>query len=130
MPASTLVTGGSGLLGLNILLHEPPLYKFRAVSHTRQLSLPNVQLTEMDLGSLQSIEEGLKINALKVVIHTAGMTNVDACNDDRNAANFINGILPANLAKVCRDLGIKFVHISILVKQRELLFSWMEELMR
>lgn len=112
MPANALVTGGSGLLGLNILLHEPLLYKFRAVSHKRQLCLPNVQLTEMDLGSLQSIEEGLKINVPKVVIHTAGMTNVDGCNADPNAANFINGILPANLAKVCRDLGIKFVHIS------------------
>ena len=59
-----------------------------------------------------SIEETLKINTPKVVIHTAGMTNVDGCDDDPNAANFINGILPANLAKVCHDLGIKFVHIS------------------
>lgn len=112
MPVSAFVTGGSGLLGLNILLHEPPQYKFRALSHNRQLTLPNVQATEMDLASLQSIEEGLKINPPKVVIHTAGMTNVDGCNDDPNAANFVNGILPANLAKVCRDLGIKFVHIS------------------
>lgn len=112
MLASALVTGGSGLLGLNILLHEQPLYKFRTVSHKRQLRLPNVQLTEMDLGSLQSIEEGLKNNVPKVVIHTAGMTNVDGCNADPNAANFINGILPANLAKVCRELGIKLVHIS------------------
>ena len=112
MSANALVTGGSGLLGLNILLHEPQLYKFRALSHKRQLNLPNVQFNEMDLGSLHSIEEGLKINTPKVVIHTAGMTNVDGCNYDPNAANFINGIMPANLAKVCRDLGIKFVHIS------------------
>ena len=109
---TALVTGGSGLLGLNILLHEPQPYKFHSLSHKRQLSLPNVQLIEMDLGSLKSIEEGLKVCTPKVVIHTAGMTNVDGCNDDPNAANFINGILPGNLAKACRDLDIKFVQIS------------------
>jgi dTDP-4-dehydrorhamnose reductase len=112
MPANVLVTGSSGLLGLNILLQELPLYTFLGVSHKRQLSLPDVQLTEIDLGNLQSIEEVLKINAPKVVIHTAGMTDVDSCSQDPNAANFANGILPGNLAKVCRDLGIKFVHIS------------------
>jgi dTDP-4-dehydrorhamnose reductase len=112
MLTDAFVTGGFGLLGLNILLHEPPPYKFRTLIHTKQLNLPNVQLTEMDLGCLHSIEEGLKINTPKVMIHTAGMTNVDGCNNDPDAANFINGILPRNLAKVCCDLGIKFVHIS------------------
>ncbi len=112
MLTNAIVTGGSGLLGLNILLHEPQLYKYHALSHKRQLNLLNVQLIEMDLGSPQSIEKELKTNSPKVVIHTAGMTNVDGCNDDPNAANYINGILPANLAKVCHDLGIKFVHIS------------------
>lgn len=112
MPTNAFLTGGSGLLGVNILLHKTLEFRFSAVSHKRQLSLPNLKLTKMDLGSLKSIEEGLRIYAPKVVIHTAGMTNVDSCNDEPNAANFINGILPANLAKICSDLDIKFVHIS------------------
>ena len=112
MLTNAFVTGGSGLLGLNFLLHEPQQYKFSAHSHKRQPNLPNVQFTKMDLGSLHSIEKELKAYSPEVLIHTAGMTNVDGCNEDPNAANIINGIVPANIAKVCHDLGIKFVHIS------------------
>lgn len=112
MLKNALITGGSGLLGLNILLHEPQLYQFHALSNRRQVNLPNIESRKMDLASLKSIEKGLKICAPKVVIHTAGMTSVDGCSEDPTTANFINGTLPANLAKVCRDLGVKFVHIS------------------
>ena len=112
MMENAVITGGSGLLGLNILLHEPQLYQFHAPSNRRQINLPNIESSKMDLGRFKSIERVLKICAPKVVIHSAGMTSVDGCSEDPTTANFINGTLPANLAKVCGDLGVKFVHIS------------------
>jgi dTDP-4-dehydrorhamnose reductase len=66
----------------------------------------------MDLGSLSSIEAELKLCSPDVLIHAAGMTNVDDCDEYPTKANFINGTLAGNLAKVTHELGIKFVHIS------------------
>ena len=112
MSARAIVTGGTGLLGLSILLQEPRPYDYSSVFHERRLTLPDVSFVKIDLSCIRSIEEALKTIAPNVLIHTAGMTNVDGCNEDPRSANLINGILPANLAKVCYELGIKLVHIS------------------
>jgi len=112
MLSNALITGSSGLLGLNFLLHEPKPYQFHAQINKRRINLPNIQSIKIDLGNLKSIEEALKICSPEVVIHSAGMTNVDGCSEDPETANFVNGTLPSNIAKVCKDLGVKLVHIS------------------
>ena len=106
------ITGGSGLLGLNVLLHSPEQHRFYALENKRQIKLRGIETVKMDLGNLASIEGVLKYCSPQLVVHAAGMTNVDSCNEDPSKANFVNGTLPANLAKVCYELGIKFVHIS------------------
>ena len=65
-----------------------------------------------DLENLKSIEDTLKFFMPKLVVHAAGMTNVDECEKDPSTANLINGVLPGNVAKVSYELGIKFVYIS------------------
>ena len=112
MLPNAFITGGSGLLGLNILLHNPQHFQFHALGNKRQINLPNVQVTGINLADIRAIESCLKTSNAKVVIHSAGMTSVDDCNADPSNANFINGTLPENLAKVCYELGIKFVQIS------------------
>lgn len=112
MQYNAIITGGSGLLGLNILLDEPPMYKFHAVVHQRKLHLDNANFISIDLQNLNSIEEALKLYSPKVVIHAAGMTDVDGCEKDPESAKLINGKLPGNIAHVCSNLDIKFVHIS------------------
>ena len=112
MSSNALITGSSGLLGLNLLLHEPQPYQFYAHINKRRVNLANIQTITIDLGNLKSIEEALKIYSPKVVIHAAGITNVDGCDEDPETANFINGKVPSNIAKVCKDHGVKLVHIS------------------
>lgn len=112
MLPNAFITGGSGLLGLNILLHSSKNYNFYALENKRQIKLPGVKAVKVDLGNLISIKSFLQSNRPQLVIHSAGMTNVDACNLEPDKANFINGVLPGNLSKVCWDLGIKFVLIS------------------
>ena len=106
------ITGGSGLLGLNILLHRPERFNFYALENKRQIKLSGVKTVTVDLGNLTSIERVLKSCSPQLLIHAAGMTNVDNCNEDPLKANFINGTLAVNLAKVCFELGIKFIQIS------------------
>jgi dTDP-4-dehydrorhamnose reductase len=112
MSPRVFVTGGSGLLGLNLVLQKMQSYDFSVLENSRKINLPSVEIVHMDLGSFASIEAELKSSSPDVVIHAAGMTNVDDCDAHPIKANFINGTLAGNLAKVTYELGIKFVHIS------------------
>ena len=100
------------MLGLNILLHRPEYYQFIALENKRRIELPNIKTARTDLENLKSIEDTLKFFMPKLVVHAAGMTNVDECEKDPSKANLINGVLPGNVAKVSYELGIKFVYIS------------------
>ena len=112
MLSRAFITGGSGLFGLNFILQNTSNYNFSALQNNRKISLPNTELVHMRLDNLASIETGLKSHLPDFVIHAAGMTNVDDCEEDPTKANFINGTLAGNLAKISHELGIKFIHIS------------------
>jgi dTDP-4-dehydrorhamnose reductase len=45
-------------------------------------------------------------------VNCAGLTNVDACERDREQAHALNVELPRMLATACADAGAGFVHIS------------------
>ena len=47
-----------------------------------------------------------------MVINAAAYTKVDAAEDDEDLATLINGEAPTEMAKVCAQLGIPFLHIS------------------
>lgn len=112
MLPNAFITGGSGLLGLNILLHRPECYQFTALENKREIKLFNIKTTRTDLTNLKSIEDTLKFCKPKLIWHAAGMTNVDDCEKYPNKANLINGVFPGNVAKVSHELGVKFVYIS------------------
>jgi dTDP-4-dehydrorhamnose reductase len=106
------VTGGSGLFGLNLVLQQFGSFHFGLLQNSRKINLPLIDIIRMDLSSCADIEAGLKSFMPDIVINAAGMTNVDVCDENPSEANFINGVLAGNLAKVSYELGIKFVHIS------------------
>jgi len=106
------ITGASGLLGLNLALQKWQDYKYFLLENDRKINLPLTQNIQMDLSDCSAIEAGLKLFKPEIVIHSAGMTNVDGCEADPSRARFINGLLAGNVAKVSHELGIKFVHIS------------------
>jgi len=112
MSTRAFITGGSGFFGLNFILQNISNYNFSVLQNNRKICLPNIELVHMRLDNLTSIETGLKLHSPDFVIHAAGMTSVDDCEEDPNKANFINGTLAGNLAKITHELGIKFIHIS------------------
>ena len=90
MLSRAFITGGSGLFGLNFILQNTSNYNFYALQNNRKISLPKTELVHMRLDNLASIETGLKSHLPDFVIHAAGMTNVDDCEEDPTKANFIN----------------------------------------
>ena len=112
MYEKAFITGGSGLLGLNFILQNINKIKFTSVNNNRKIPLVNVDSVACKLDNSNSIESALNSCHPDFIIHSAGMTNVEECENHPDKANFINGTIAGNVAKVAYENGIKFIHIS------------------
>jgi len=104
-----LVIGGSGLIGSHVL-RAARQAKYDAVGTFRGHALTGlVQLDCADSAAVVSLLETEKPDA---VIHAAGWTWVDGCEDDPPRAFAENADQPAAFAAQCRRIGRRFVYFS------------------
>lgn len=80
--------------------------------HKQKVVFPGVQTRPIDLGSADSLVRSLEQLAPDVVIHTAGLTNIERCESEPEVAHHVNVTLAANVAKACAISGTKLAHIS------------------
>ena len=97
-----LVTGSEGLLGHVLAERLENIYP-DTVSATRAF------LDITDYFAMTAELERLEPN---VVINTAAFSDVDGCELDPDKAFRANRVGPHNLARACRALGAKLVHVS------------------
>ncbi|MFI3173528.1 MAG: sugar nucleotide-binding protein, partial [Eubacteriales bacterium] len=73
-----------------------------------------VDIEEMDITDLASVETVLKNVAPDAVIHCAAWTAVDAAEDEENKEKVhqVNAVGTDNIAKVCKELNCKMMYIS------------------
>ena len=112
MKTKVLITGGSGLLAVNWALSTRSNYAVTLLLHHKKISLLGV---ETDIASLSSLDECSSILAKHqpdIVIHTAGLTNVEECEANPDLAQEVNVDLAKNIAIACSSQGVKLVHIS------------------
>tara|TARA_B110000902_G_C14275985_1_gene574940 strand:+ start:427 stop:1350 length:924 start_codon:yes stop_codon:yes gene_type:complete len=107
-----LITGGSGLLALNWACFARDTFEVILALHERNARLDKVKSVFMSLDSEESILKVLNETSPDIVIHTAGFTNVDACEQDPELANHVNYELAKNVASACVKANVKMVHIS------------------
>jgi dTDP-4-dehydrorhamnose reductase len=107
-----LITGGSGLLALNWAVTKRDHYSMVLGLHDRQINLSDVRSIPINLNSASSVSEILQRIQPEVVIHTAGLTNVESCEQSPELAREINVTLAGNVAQATKQNGIKLVHIS------------------
>ena len=107
-----LITGGSGLLALNWACCMRDSHEVTLARHSRQIKLSGVDSAVLDLESVATL--GLQLEALRpdLVVHAAGLTNVDLCEREPAAAMHANAELARNVATATRRLAIKLIHIS------------------
>jgi dTDP-4-dehydrorhamnose reductase len=107
-----LITGGSGLLGLNWAVTIRNRFKIYLGLHSREVSLIGTVATPIDISSFDSTLRSFYPLQLDLVIHTVGLTSVEQCEANPSIAFYRNVTLSRNVAKACQRLGVKLVHIS------------------
>ena len=106
-----LVTGASGLLGLNLSLQMAEKHTIVGVDRSKLANTPFdlIKLDLLDLAALPKLLDESKPDAL---IHCAANALVDACELTPDSASTLNAVLPGRLAKLCAERDIQFLHIS------------------
>lgn len=97
-----LVTGVKGQLGFDVV------NELEKRGHTAI----GVDVDEMDITDAEAVEKEMKADDLDAVIHCAAYTAVDAAEDNREICMRVNADGTRNIARVCKELGLKMVYIS------------------
>lgn len=97
-----LVTGANGQLGHDVI-KELEKRKIDYIGTTR---------SDFDITNQAQVEEYIKNQKPKAVIHCAAYTGVDKAEDEMELCYKTNVQATENIAKICRKLNIKMMYIS------------------
>ena len=112
MKPNILITGGSGLLGVNFSIYLRDKYNIFATYNNKLIKINNIKFKKINFLSTDSLIESLKnINPL-FIIHCAALSNVDYCEKNKKIAFQINVKITENISISCIKLKIKLVYIS------------------
>jgi len=104
-----LVIGGSGLIGSHVL-RAARQAKHDAVGTFRGYAQPG--LVHLDCADRAATAALLETEKPDAVIHAAGWTWVDGCEDDPRRAFAENSEQPSAIAAQCQKAGCQFVYFS------------------
>jgi dTDP-4-dehydrorhamnose reductase len=107
-----LVTGVSGMLGLNFSLQAAERYDVHGVFHRNHLKNVPFELVSSDLTQLDEVDHLLDIVKPDIVLNCAAITRLDVCELHKDLALQVNADLPGRLARATAQRGIFFAHIS------------------
>ncbi len=107
-----LVTGASGLLGLNFALHYCREHEIIGAVHRNPLQAAPFQVLEADLSISGNVAKVIEKVRPEMVLNCAAMANVDACEVEPQLAEAINARMPGELAKACHQTSVRLIHIS------------------
>ena len=115
MVKKILVTGSNGLLGQKIIDQLKNRKDVELIATSRgenRRILQDFNYFPLDITSSQEVEEIMASHKPDVVINTAAMTNVDACEDDQENCWDINVTAVRHLLKSAKKHGSHLIHLS------------------
>jgi len=112
MPARVLITGGTGLLGLNWAASIKNTHHVILGIHQRAVQLPDIATQPLSLESVDNFLENLDLIKPDCIIHAAGLAGVELCEEKPDLAYHVNVELAENVARACALRGIQHAHIS------------------
>ena len=111
-----LVTGSNGLLGQKITQQILSTKQFNLVATSKGANRYPLKdgyiYAEMDILNPQNVKDVVQTYKPDAIIHTAAMTNVDTCEDQRELAYQLNVGAVKTLVELCKLHNIQLVHLS------------------
>jgi len=106
-----LVTGGSGLIGFNLLQRLNELNHETYVFYNKNKPISDTTI-KINLLDSESIAKNIRMIKPDVIIHLAAITNVDQCESEKDLANSINTKATQILAQEASKEGIFLIYVS------------------
>jgi dTDP-4-dehydrorhamnose reductase len=107
-----LISGASGLLGLNVALEACGEHEVYGVVHHRRLYQAPFTVLQCDLSDDLARRQLLEQTSPDWVIHCAALADLEACESDPPLAKKLNSDLPAKLAEDVSKGGARLLHVS------------------
>ncbi len=107
-----LVTGASGLLGLNFALQHAAQHEITGVVNSQALRGAPFAVRSAELSQPGSGAALLEAVRPEILLHCAAVANLEIAERDPALAQRVNADLPGELAEASRRLGVRMVHLS------------------
>lgn len=111
-----LITGSNGLLGQKLvyLLQQHPEHHFLATArgNNRVTKAGSFDYQSLDIANLDEVMKVVANYLPDVVIHTAAMTQVDDCEDQKELCWKLNVEAVSNIIEACKSVNAHLVHVS------------------
>jgi dTDP-4-dehydrorhamnose reductase len=107
-----LITGASGLLGLNLALEAAKDHDVVGTVKDHPINTDAFTVLHTDLLAPGAVEELLNESQPDWIIHCAALADVDACEIDPLQAQQLNSELPRKLATYVGRGGARLLHVS------------------
>jgi len=107
-----LVTGATGLLGRVVVLDNRDRHEVVALTHAQPLDVPGVPSVQVDLTESAALSEAWDTVQPDLVLHTAAVATIEACEHDPDLARRVNVDATALLARLAVSTGARMVHVS------------------
>jgi dTDP-4-dehydrorhamnose reductase len=101
-----LVLGGAGLLG------EALMQRCQVLGHAAIAASRSSKTMPLDIADGRRLAAVLSDIKPDVVINSAALASIDACEADPDAAYAVNAAAVADLARLSRELSFRLVHVS------------------
>jgi dTDP-4-dehydrorhamnose reductase len=107
-----LITGASGLLGLNLALEATQNHHVFGCVNQRSIQTDAFEVIQADLLAPGAVEHVLNVARPDWIIHCAALANLETCEASPALAEQLNSWLPAKLAQLVTRGGARLLHIS------------------
>ncbi len=108
-----LVTGASGLLGLNFSLAvDGKTHQVTGVDNRNPLKWINFKILQANLVKPGAVDRIISEVKPDVILHCAANANVDDCEKNPQEAEELNSVLPGIIAESAKKHHAKMIHIS------------------
>lgn len=109
-----LITGATGLLGKSLI--ETNMFSHNIIGiylgKYKMINTKNVKYCCLDIRNRDAIKEIFKENNIEVVIHAAGIADVDFCQEHYEEAYQSNVSATQNIIELCKEMNSKLLYVS------------------